>query len=92
MAVTLDTKSETLIREKIASGRYRDEAEVIRAALQALEEHERLEQLRAKIMAGFQEAERGELVDYTPELREEMIRSALRRVKQGEKPHPDVCP
>jgi putative addiction module CopG family antidote len=86
MAVTLDTVSEKLIREKVASGRYQDEAEVIRAALQALEERERFEQLRAKVAAGYREAERGELVVYTPQLREEIIRSALCRSEQAGKP------
>ena len=92
MAVQLDIESEALIREKVASGRYLDAAEVVREALRALEERERLEQLRIKVAAGFAQAERGELIDYTPELREELIQSALRRAQAGEKPNPDVCP
>lgn len=92
MVVQLDTESEVLIREKIASGRYRNEAEVVREALRALDERERFQQLRVKVAAGFAQAERGELIDYTSELREELIGSALQRAKAGEKPNPDVCP
>lgn len=92
MTIQLDTESAVLIREKVASGRYRDAAEVIREALSALDDRDRFEHLRAKVAAGFAQAERGELIDYTPELREELIRSAIRRAQAGEKPNPDVCP
>ena len=92
MTVQLDAESERRIREKVVSGRYRDAAGVVREALQALDERERFGHLRATITAGFAQAERGELIDSTLELRDEASRSALRRVEAGEKPHPDVCP
>jgi hypothetical protein len=34
----------------------------------------------------------GEGVEYTPELMEQIKRSAIRRWKAGEKPDPDVLP
>jgi putative addiction module CopG family antidote len=92
MTVQLDAESEVLIHEKVASGRYRDAAEVVREALRALDERERFEQLRGKVAAGFAQADRGDLIDYTAELRDELIRSALRRAQAGEQPNPDVCP
>ena len=92
MTVTLDAASEDLIRQKVASGRYNDEAKVIRAALRALGEQGCFQQLREKVAIGFEQADRGQLVDYTPELREELIRSALRRAERGESPDPDVVP
>src|SRR5688572_29137754 len=69
MPVQLVTESEVLIREKLASGRHRNEAELICKALSTLDDRDRFEQLRAKVAAGFARAERGELIDYTPELR-----------------------
>jgi hypothetical protein len=63
-----------------------------RGALGALDERDRLEQLRAKLQVGIDQANRGKSVDWTPESREQIRRSARRRVKRGEKPDPDVCP
>lgn len=92
MAVQLDTASESLIRQKVASGRYGDEADVIRAALDALEERERLQRLRGLVAEGFASAEHGELVELTPELLDELAREADEMIRLGKKPNPDVCP
>ena len=90
MTIQLDAQSETMIRNKVASGLYRDEAEVIREALDALEERERFLALKADIAAGFEQAERGELIEYTSELRDELIQSAIRRGAAGERPNVDA--
>jgi len=82
------------IRQKIDSGRHRDEAEVIRQALVALEarDEERLERLRTLVAEGIAAVERGEVVEWTPELMDEIEREAEEMDRRGELPDPDVCP
>lgn len=92
MIVQLDTASESLIREKVASGRYGDEAEVIRAALDALEEREQFQRLRGLVAEGFASAEGGDLVELTPELMDELAREADEMERLGRQPNPAVCP
>ena len=92
MAMQLDTEAESVIREKVASGRYPDAATVIREALAALEERERLHRLRALVADGFASAERGALTELTPEHMEEPTRPADESERLGRQPNPDVCP
>jgi putative addiction module CopG family antidote len=89
MSVTLTPEHEAMIQERIASGRYRDAQEVIGDALRLLEEHERLQHLRALLEVGQQD---DDLVTYTPELMDDIYRQAAERLRRGEEPSPDVCP
>ena len=92
MTITLTPQLEALIRQKVEAGPYATADEVIEEALQALEERERLQQLRAKLQIGLDQIERGEVIEYTSELHEQIRQSARHRVLAGEKPNPDVCP
>jgi putative addiction module CopG family antidote len=55
MNVRLSPEHEALVREKIASGDYRDETEVIGEALAALNQRE--EDRRAALLAALEEGE-----------------------------------
>lgn len=62
MTIALSKQLETLIEEKIASGRYQSASEVMQEALRLLEESERLEMvklsaLRRDIQAGLDSGE-----------------------------------
>ena len=92
MSVTLTPEHEAMVQERIASGRYRDAQEVIGDALRLLEEHERLEHLRALLEVGQQDELRGDLVTVTPELFAEIDRRVEERFLRGDEPNPDVCP
>jgi antitoxin ParD1/3/4 len=92
MSVTLAPELADRIREKIAAGRYRTANEVVEEALQALDERERLEQLRAKLQVGIDQLDRGEGIPFTPELLDEIDREVDERLRRGEQPSPDVCP
>ncbi len=48
MAIALTPELERLVEEKLSSGKYESQEDVLRAALQALDEHE-------EIVAGIQE-------------------------------------
>lgn len=92
MTVTLSPQLEELIRSKVASGRYRDADEVIREALELLDEHEQAERLRAALAIGEEQFERGEYVEYTPDFFEQAKREAREQAKRGHKVNPDVLP
>jgi antitoxin ParD1/3/4 len=89
MSVTLTPELEAQIRERVESGRYHDATEVIADAMQRLEEHERLEHLRALLEVGRHDED---LVTYTPELMDDIYREAEEMFRRGEEPDPDVCP
>jgi antitoxin ParD1/3/4 len=62
MTIALSKQLETLIEEKIASGRYQSASEVMQEALRLLEESERLElvklsALRRDVQAGLDSGE-----------------------------------
>lgn len=92
MTVDLPPQIEALLRQKLEAGPYRTVDEVIQEALQALDERERLQALRAKLQVGVDQLDRGEGIRVTPEWRVERLRIASRRAKAGETPNPDVCP
>ena len=92
MDVTLTPQQEELVQSKVASGRYSDASEVVGQALQLLDDYEREEAFRAAVMVGYEQAERGELIPWTPELREEIRRSVEKKAKEGGKLRADVLP
>jgi antitoxin ParD1/3/4 len=92
MNVSLTPQLEAMIRQRVASGRYNNASEVVREALRLLEEHEKREHLRSLLAVGLEQARRGELVEFTPELMEDIARRAHERFLRGEEPDPDVCP
>ncbi|MBC7921726.1 MAG: type II toxin-antitoxin system ParD family antitoxin [Ferruginibacter sp.] len=53
MNVHLTKHFESFIREKIGSGKYTNASEVIRAGLRALEEQEKMQELRLQIEKGY---------------------------------------
>jgi antitoxin ParD1/3/4 len=96
MNVSLTPELEAKIHERVASGRYNNASEVVRDALRHLEKfeeaHARKEHLRSLLAIGLEQARRGELIEWTPELMDEIARRAEERFLRGEEPDPDVCP
>ena len=81
---TLSPELAALIREKVESGRYGDANQVLEEAMQLLDDRDRLEWLRAEIAIGLEEIERGETVEYTPELMEQLKWEAIEAERNGE--------
>ena len=92
MNVSLTPQLEAMIRQRVESGRYNNASEVVREALRLLDERDRLEHLRSLVLVGLEQAQRGELVEFTPELFEDIDRRVEERFLRGEEPNPDVCP
>ena len=92
MTVTLTPEQEAMVREKVASGRFGDPAEVVDEALRLLDERERLAHLRSLLDEGIAQLDRGEGIPYTPELREQIWQDALEKAASGARLDDDVIP
>jgi putative addiction module CopG family antidote len=92
MMIHLTPESEAVIRQKVASGRYASVDEALDAAIQLLDAHDRLTRLRAAIAEGDAQLARGEGVELTPALWEEIEQEADEAERQGFPLNPDVCP
>ena len=92
MTVHMPANVAPSIRQQVASGRFGDEAEVVREALRLLEARERrAQQLRDSVAEGLAAIERGEGIELTPDLMDEMEREAEALHRQGKQPKADVC-
>lgn len=78
--VLTDTQSE-LVDRLVASGRYQNASEALRAGLRLLEREEaELASLRARLISSLEEARRGELADGSGE---DAIRRAFAAARTG---------
>ena len=84
--VSLTPALEQFVQSRVASGLYQTASEVIREGLRMLEERERardaaLEELRAKVRRGADQADRGEFLDGEAVFEEIRQLSARRRAE-----------
>ena len=94
MSVTLSPHLEAIVRDHVATGDFADADEVVAEALRLLDEYNlvKLERLRAAVATGFEQIERGEGREYTPEVYAEILANARRKIREGHRPNPDVLP
>ena len=76
MVIQISPESEATIRELVTRWGYDDEVAVVAEALRVLVERDTLERLRALIAAGDEQAARGEVVAWTPDFMERLMREA----------------
>lgn len=93
MVIHVTPEIEADLRQRVESGEYADESEVLRTALRTLRAREqRIREIRASIEVGLVEIESGGGHEWTPELMEEIRREAEEMIRLGRRPKPDVCP
>ncbi len=85
--VSLTPELEEFVQSRVASGRYQTASEVVREGLRLLEEREQtreaaLEELRAQLRRGVEQADRGELLDGDAVFEEIRQLSARRRAEK----------
>ena len=88
MNVNLTPELERLIQDKVASGLYNNQSEVVREALRLLEQQDRLRELhvaklRTALAKGLEQADRGETLDGAEVIRE--MRDFLRERRRAQK-------
>ena len=87
MNVSLPPELEAFVDSRVASGQYQSASEVVREALQLLQEREMtrqadLEEVRRKIAIGLEQAKRGELLDGEAVFRELERRSRAAQAEE----------
>ena len=92
MGVVLDPQPESLIQQKVDAARYPDAAAVISEALRLLDERDRTQDFRAALHTGLSQIERGETVEYTPELLDRLAREAEQNARLGKPVKDAVTP
>jgi len=92
MNVVLTPEMEALVQRKLNTGDYNNPSQVMQAALQLLDERDRARRLNAALDRGDEQFRRGEVFEWTPELRDEMKQEAAEMARLGQRPNPDVCP
>jgi Arc/MetJ-type ribon-helix-helix transcriptional regulator len=88
MAIQIPVDVEAVIREKVASGHYADDAAVMREAMAALDERDR----RRRLLDLLAEADDDEVVPYSASFMAETSRLADEDERLGLPIDPDVCP
>jgi len=93
MNVSLTPQLETLIRQKVETGRYYNASEVVREALRLLDDQDRRDDwLRSKIAIAEQQVRDGNVVEDSDEMWDAIDREVDERIRRGDRPNPDVCP
>ena len=81
-SMTLGPHWEGFIKSEIESGRYKNASEVVRAGLRELEERrEKLHALREHLVTGYEQGQRGEFVEASPE--DVIARAKMRAARKG---------
>jgi len=84
MNVNLGNHLESMVRQKVADGRYTNASEVVREALRRMEDHDvKLQQLRSLIAEGEADVRAGRVFDWTPELMDQIAAEAEEETQLG---------
>lgn len=92
MSVTLSPELEALVQKKVQTGQYSSPDEVMLEAMQLLDARDRLARLRRAIAVADEQIERGEGIELTADVWNEIDREVDTAIIRGEMPDPDVCP
>jgi putative addiction module CopG family antidote len=91
MRVDLDPEAAEFIARRVEDGRNADATTVIREALHSLEGREKLSYLRKSLAEAQAQYDRGEYVEWTPDLLDRLEEESEEMFRQGIAPDPDVC-
>jgi antitoxin ParD1/3/4 len=92
MTITLSPEAEARIHELVAEFDYAGPEAVVDEALRVLEERDKLERLRALIAVGIEQSERGQVVPWTPDFMDRLLRQSAENVRLGKPIKDEVRP
>lgn len=90
--VHLSEEIAAIVQRKVDQGLYANVETAITEAVRLLDEHDYERYLRAQLQVGIDEADRGEVLEWTPELNRQLFEEALEMHRQGVRPDPDDSP
>ncbi len=90
MTITLTPKLANIVKKQMSTGRYRSVGAVVGEALQLLQvsnrtDDEKLADLKREIAIGWEQADRGEVMEFDDEMIEEVKRSGRQRLQRKRK-------
>lgn len=93
MHINLSPEMEEFIKRKVASGFYGNATEVVRDAIRRMQAEDlRLEAWQAAIKKGDEQLDRGEGLEYSPNMRERITQEAIVDMHSERPMDPDVLP
>jgi putative addiction module CopG family antidote len=92
MTIQLSPEAEAMVRQLIERGDYDDPEAVVDEALRALVQRDQLTRLRNAIALGDEQAERNEIVTWTPDFLERLKRESEQDVRRGKPLKDEVIP
>ena len=98
MNINFPPVDENYIKSKVEAGYYSNATELVRDAVRKMREHDhehymgKKKQLWQALEVGLADIRAGRVVEYTPELLDEIEQDSRRNAVEGRIPNPDVCP
>ncbi len=93
MHINLSPEMEKFLQDKVDSGFYGNASEVIRDAIRQMREEDvKMGALRAALKTSDDQLDKGEGINYSPELVERITDRAKTNTRRGRKVNPDVIP
>jgi antitoxin ParD1/3/4 len=83
MNIYLGEHFDTFIRKQVETGRYANASEVVREALRHFEDETKLQDLRRLVAEAEEDIAKGDTVEWTPELMEQIRLEAIEASRQG---------
>jgi Arc/MetJ-type ribon-helix-helix transcriptional regulator len=92
MSVTVKVSEETaeIVQRKVDQGLYPDVETAWAEAARLHDEYADEQELRAALQIGIDEADRGEVLEWTPELNRRLLEEARELYRRGVKPDEDA--
>jgi predicted transcriptional regulator len=90
--ITLSPETQTRIHELVEEFDYDGPEAVVDEALRVLEERDKLRRLRELIAVGDAQAERGEVILWTPDFMDRLLRQSAENVRLGKPIKDEVKP
>lgn len=92
MELMLSSKSRELLKTKVAEGAYASESDVVEDSLALLERRDHARAFEQSLIDADASIDRGEGLEWTPELMEQIWREGDEMYRRGEKPDPYFLP
>lgn len=93
ISIDLPPEMESFVKRKVADGFYGDAVEVVKDAVRRMQAEDiRLAAWLAAIRKGADQLDRGEGIDYTPLVLDDITETAIRGISNGRPIDPDVFP